>query len=143
MKIVKLCKADSEKIATIFEKSFSDGWSEKMIKDGFDGGLLNAFGIENEGEFVGVITFSLGLDSVDIEDVAVLPNYRRHGFAKMLIETVIADVKEKGIDKILLEVRKSNDGAIKLYQGQGFNKISERKKYYQNGEDAIVMLKEI
>ena len=143
MKIVKLCKADSEKIATIFEKSFSDGWSEKMINDGFDGGLLNAFGIEKEGELAGAITFSLGLDSVDIEDVAVLPNYRRHGFAKMLIEALITEAKGKGIDKIFLEVRKTNDAAIKLYQGQGFNKISERKKYYQNGEDAIVMLKEI
>ena len=143
MKIVELLKEDAQKISEVFVASFSDGWTEKMIVDGFNGGLLNAFGVQENNRLIGVITFSKGLESIDIEDVAVLPERRRKGVASSLIEAVKTSAKESGIKKILLEVRSSNEGAIALYQTQGFGKISTRKKYYKNGEDAIVMLKEL
>lgn len=143
MKIVELLKEDAQKISEVFVASFSDGWTEKMIVDGFNGGLLNAFGVQENNRLIGVITFSKGLESIDIEDVAVLPECRRKGVASNLIEAVKTSAKESGIQKILLEVRSSNEGAIALYQTQGFSKISTRKKYYKNGEDAIVMLKEL
>ena len=52
-------------------------------------------------------------------------------------------LKEKGVSKILLEVRSSNERAKALYKRAGFNEISKRKNYYDGIEDALIFLKEI
>ena len=59
-----------------------------------------------------------------------------------IYQQALEDIKEKGVGKVFLEVRKSNSVAIKLYGDLGFNLVSERKKYYSDGENALVMLKE-
>ena len=48
-----------------------------------------------------------------------------------------------GVNKVFLEVRSSNISAIALYEKKGYTKISVRKKYYADGEDALVMVKEL
>ena len=51
-------------------------------------------------------------------------------------------MKEKGVEKVFLEVRKSNSNAIALYEKFGFSVYAERKNYYtDNGEDALLMQK--
>ena len=100
-------------------------------------------GFEDAGQIVGYITYSTSLDGADIETVFVLGAMRRKGIAKSLIEFCINDIKSKGLNKILLEVRRSNAPAISLYEKAGFKVISTRKKYYDGLEDALVMIKEL
>ena len=134
--------SDSAAIADLFEKSFSDGWDENMLRSGFNGGLLHALGAFDGQKLVGVITYSLGIDSADVEDLAVLPEMRRKKIAKLLVIQAIERIK-RSVGKILLEVRETNAAAIALYISVGFKKISVRKKYYADGENALVMAKEI
>ena len=73
-----------------------------------------------------------------VTNVAVLPEYRRQGIAKMLIEKQL----QNDMSFITLEVRESNLPAIKLYESCGFENVGIRPKFYSNPtENAIIMTK--
>ena len=60
----------------------------------------------------------------------------------MLIENAINELKNQDLNKVLLEVRESNLPAKNLYIKHGFEQISIRKKYYSDGENAVILIKE-
>ena len=88
------------------------------------------------GRPLGWAHFSPLGDGYDIIHIYVLPNSRKTGVARKLIQNFINKVNPR---EITLEVRKSNNAAINLYHSLGFEIISERKAYYSNNEDAFVM----
>ncbi len=142
MKIVSLNCEDCSIIANFFKENFSDGWTEEMLKSAFKAGRFYAFAAKTNEEIIGVITFSLSVDSADVEDVVVLKSQRGQGVGSALIEEALNKIRNAGIKKVFLEVRESNLPAIGAYKKFGFNEISVRKKYYLDGENALVMLKE-
>ena len=80
----------------------------------------------------------------DILSVAVRPSFRRFGIGKMLMDNIIVTADKKGVTDVFLEVRKSNISAISLYEKTGFEKIGERKNFYDlPREDAVLMKKSI
>ena len=123
--------------------SFTDGWNKKMLTDAFNNGNFHCFGEKQNGKLVAFIGISLSVDTSDLEDVLVDSNYRGNGFAKSLISHAIEFAKTKNKQQMFLEVRESNLSAISLYKKLGFNKISTRKNYYSDGENALVYLKEL
>ena len=78
---------------------------------------------------------------VAIESLAVAPEYRRRGVAKILLAELLATLLKRGVTFILLEVRPSNTAAIKLYKKFNFQ-IVEREKNYYDDEDAWIMAKD-
>ena len=84
----------------------------------------------------------IGIEEISGEkhiiNTAVHPDYRRQGVGQLLIKRIL---NKKDI--FFLEVRVSNQPAIKLYEKFGFKNVGLRKKYYQdNSEDAIIMRRE-
>ena len=73
----------------------------------------------------------------------VLEEYQGNGFGSMMLDFVINLVKSVNVPNISLEVRKSNEKAIKLYEKYGFKYSHTREKYYRNGEDALVLILEV
>ncbi|MBQ0099669.1 MAG: ribosomal protein S18-alanine N-acetyltransferase [Firmicutes bacterium] len=143
MKYYFLEKKDAEEIFNLESASFNDGWNTNQIISAFSSGRYFSIGAKDNDKIVGFIGFSISLDTADIETVCVDKLYRKQGIGTELILRAERFLKEKNINKIFLEVRNSNDQAINLYIKSGFNKISIRKKYYSDGEDAIIMQKEI
>ena len=125
------------------KKVFSDAWDKNMLVSGMEKGGLRGFVYTENGKNLGYITYSFSFETADIECVFVEKEHRGKGIAKSLIEKAISDLKEKGVSKILLEVRSSNERAKALYKRAGFNEISKRKNYYDGIEDALIFLKEI
>ncbi|HJU12831.1 MAG TPA: ribosomal protein S18-alanine N-acetyltransferase [Candidatus Nitrosotalea sp.] len=74
-----------------------------------------------------------------VVSVAVLPDYRKKGIGKALVEESMAGVKLKKSDELYLEVRCSNTEAIQLYEKLGFATKQRLKAYYRDGEDAYLM----
>jgi ribosomal-protein-alanine N-acetyltransferase len=74
-----------------------------------------------------------------VVSVAVLPENRKKGIGRALIEEAIAGVKLKKSDELYLEVRCSNTEAIRLYEKLGFVIKQRLKAYYRDGEDAYLM----
>lgn len=137
----------SENIAEItqlqLENEFFDGWNEQMLKSGFNRGDFYCLGVRKDGKLIAFISFILAEDSCDICDVLVDKNHRRTGLANILITDALKIIKNAGKKSAILEVRQSNIVAINLYEKFGFSLCSTRKNYYNDGENASVLIKEI
>ena len=91
-----------------------------------------------DGNVVGYMGLQIFCGEGYVTNVAVLPEYRRQGIAKMLIEKQM----QNKMSFITLEVRESNLPAIKLYESCGFENVGIRPKFYSNPtENAIIMTK--
>ena len=143
MKIKSLLENDAQKIVDLYKDNFSDGWNLEMIKSAYKNQRFISLGAFNEDELVGVITCDFNEFDADIEGVVVKKEYRKMGIGALLISELQKKLIDEKKEKIFLEVRKSNLIAKKLYEKMGFKSLSERKGYYSDGEDAVVMAKEL
>ena len=99
--------------------------------------------IEEQGKLIGYGGMWIILDEAHITNVCVLPEKRRQGYATKLMDELAGIASGLGADNMTLEVRVSNEEALKLYEKCGFHIQGVRKKYYSNnGEDAYIMWKE-
>jgi len=78
-------------------------------------------------------------DECELLSIAVNAAERGKGYAKALMEHSHKEFAKQGLKKCFLEVRENNTAAISLYKKLGYEKIAERKKYYADGECAVVM----
>lgn len=143
MKVLPLERKDLEFLALSKDKDFVDGYSLEELTRSFENGSLKGFIAYMENQAVGYILYTLTDFDLDIDSVFVLDAFRKKGIGKKLVLEVLSMATKKSLEKVFLEVRKSNIPAISLYQSQGFIEFSVRKKYYFDGEDAICMQKEL
>jgi ribosomal-protein-alanine N-acetyltransferase len=75
-----------------------------------------------------------------LENIAVLPECRRQGVAGALLSALLSQARRQHAERILLEVRASNEAAIHLYLANGFQTLARRRDYYRNPqEDAVIL----
>ena len=136
---------DIDQIMEIENECFSMPWSKESFIYEIDYNKVSEYYVAILGtEIVGYIGIWYILDEGNITNVAVRKSYRNQGIADTIINEVIKEAKAKKIEKIFLEVRESNNSAIKLYEKHSFIKIDRRKGYYKdNNEDAIIMLMQV
>ena len=80
-------------------------------------------------------------DELHVLNIATAPPLRRRGFARALMDEALVYAAKERIRIVLLEVRRSNRAAIKLYRGLGFTALGVRPRYYaDNDEDAVEMI---
>ncbi len=94
---------------------------------------------ETDSLIAGYIVCWMMAEECQVLNIAVDLPFRRLGFASLMIRKCIQLAESKGINKITLEVRKSNAAAVQLYQSLNFNILHIRKGFYSNGEDAYHM----
>lgn len=80
-------------------------------------------------------------DEAEIITIGVNPEYRKNGIATAMLTLIENELKKSGVKKIFLEVSVNNTPALNLYKNNGYNEFSVRKKYYDDGSDAILMQK--
>lgn len=113
------------------------------------GTLLNSQGekylnlkITENNEIVAFAISQVILDEATLFNIAVDPAFQRQGYGKRLLSALIAQLREKGVLTLWLEVRESNP-ARQLYDSLGFNEVDIRKNYYPTldggRENAVVM----
>lgn len=135
---------DIKIIADIESECFTTPESESSVKDVIENPVYEAFVAESDGEVVGHTITMTSCGDTDILSVAVRPSFRRFGIGEMLMNNIIVTADKKGVTDVFLEVRKSNIPAISLYEKTGFEKIGERKNFYDlPREDAVLMKKSI
>ena len=95
--------------------------------------------IGDDGEVVGRAEVKNLAGEGHIMDIAVHPNHRRQGIGEKLTAMLIDWCRRENMTCITLEVRRGNTAARGLYEKLGFVVCGERKRYYDNTEDAIIM----
>lgn len=119
---------------------FSHPWTYDGFAAELDCSTANFFVALSDGVPVGYIGFHAVLDEGYVDNIAVLPEFRRRGIAKLLIETAFEHCNALGLSFLSLEVRKSNSAAIALYEAYRFKTEGERKNFYSAPrEDALIM----
>lgn len=94
---------------------------------------------EKTGRVAGYVGCWVIDDEAQITNVAIHPDYQGQGISRRLLENLIAVIRERGAGRLTLEVRPSNTAALKLYTSLGFVDCGRRPRYYEDGEDAIIM----
>lgn len=138
MNITEMQEKHLPALAELEKQCFHAPWSEKMLREELGGGIFLV--AEQDGEVQGYVGCQTVLDEGYITNVAVSPDFRRRGAARLLIAELIARAKEKRLVFVTLEVRESNAPAIALYTGAGFAPVGKRKNFYSNPtENAVLM----
>jgi [ribosomal protein S18]-alanine N-acetyltransferase len=134
---------DLDAIVEIERVSFKTPWGKAVFQEeaGREWAHIWVVRTEPEAPALGFINFWLVRDEIHILNVAVLPAERRKGYAAEMIQRTLTFAWKHHVRYLTLEVRRSNQGAIKLYKSFDFKPIGIRPNYYSDDrEDAIVMM---
>jgi [ribosomal protein S18]-alanine N-acetyltransferase len=142
IEIRRLTQRDLEAIDRIERRSYPTPWSRSMFASELSkpsSVSLGAYETET-GELVGYLVISRYVDAWHVMNVAVVPERRRQGIASALFDRLFEVTGNDGRRGYTLEVRISNEAAIKLYERLGFQSRGVRRGYYtDNREDALIM----
>lgn len=138
IKIIKATQKNISDVAMIEENCFLTTWTEQSIADSIrnDNAYFGVAYVDNKP--AGYMSIQVCCGEGDIMRVAVLPEFRRLGIGRALLEKCFLANK---LDAVFLDVRENNVPAIRLYESFGFEKIGVRKNYYTNPTENAVMMK--
>ncbi len=134
---------DVHSIAELEKECFSDPWNFQMLADSFVSENTVTVCAEQNGEILGYGFAVTAGEDADIANIAVAPQYRRQGIGGEILKMLTKKAAEGGVKRLFLEVRVSNAAAMALYLRHGFIGRYARPRYYGDGEDALVMMKEL
>ena len=134
---------DCLSIVELENSCFADAWSEKNVVESISNPNYAYFVLDDNGQILGYFCTLTVADEMELLRIAVAPSARKNGYGYELMQKVVETAKEKGVEKIFLEVRASNTPAINLYSKSGFVEYMCRKKYYQGVEDALLFSFEV
>ncbi len=136
---------DLDRIAELENVLFADSpWPWKEFEHELH---ENPFAIllvdEEEGRVVGYLDYWILYEQAQVATIGVDPEYQNRGIGSALLSYAEKDAADQGCETFSLEVRVSNAPARHLYEKHGFIQVNIRKGYYENGEDAYLMVKPI
>ncbi len=131
---------DLDRVAVIEAACIQQPWSRNSFAESLGKEYSLFLVTEEEGELCGYIGLYLTYEDAEITGIAILPEKRRGGRGKALLEQAGELAKKKGAERILLEVRRSNQTAQAFYKKMGFEEMGIRPNFYDfPKEDAILM----
>lgn len=133
---------DIKKVVELEEKYLLESLGEKLLASELSekNNGLSFYVIENDDVVIGYIGRYYFFQEAEVLNFVVDESYQRQGYGQKLFDKMVEDMKD--VKKITLEVRASNIKGINFYTKNGFKQVGVRKKYYKNGEDALLLLKE-
>jgi [ribosomal protein S18]-alanine N-acetyltransferase len=115
-------------------------WSERSFRNEITNPHAIFLTAIHNGKVVGYGGVWMVVDEAHVTTVAIEESLRGQGAGKRLMVELLKRAKDKGMTCSTLEVRASNEPAIKLYEKLGYDSTARRKAYYpDNKEDAVVM----
>lgn len=132
---------DVEAVAAIEQHIHRFPWTPGNFADALNSGYQCKVA-ELDGNLVGYAVMMPGVDEVELLDIGIVAAYQGQGLGSELLLHMFELARGLGAQRMLLEVRPSNDAGLALYHKHGFAEIGRRRDYYAAGEqreDAIVM----
>ena len=140
IEIRSLSLSDLGDVEAIEQRAYRTPWSRTMFAAELAKPTSICLGAYEDDRLVGYTINSRYVDAWHVMNVAVAPDHRRRGIARMLLERLFELTSSDERRGYTLEVRVSNVGAIALYERIGFVARGVRRGYYtDNREDALIM----
>jgi len=123
----------------------ADAWSEAMMRGELaDQPRTRHYVVaEVADRVVGYAGLAAAGDQADVQTIAVLADHRRAGVGTALMNELLTEAARRGAVAVFLEVRADNPPAQAMYERFGFRRLGLRRRYYEDGTDAITMVKDL
>lgn len=118
-------------------------WSYRVLAESFENENFIGILCDDGGNIAAYGGVTVVCDTADIDNIAVDEGYRGSGLGGKILESLVSVAAERGAQKVFLEVRVSNTPAMLLYLRHGFKGVYARTRYYPDGEDCLVMMREL
>ena len=139
MEIRKIKPMHIDDLIKLSQEQFKDeSWTKNQFNECITDDNYICAGIFNQGELVCYVVAIQSLDDINILSIATKQEYKKQGHATRII-TWYKNLALQVEKTLSLEVKSKNSIAINLYQKLGFKQVHTRKKYYKDGDDAIIM----
>jgi ribosomal-protein-alanine N-acetyltransferase len=133
---------DLDGVLAVEEESFTNPWTKEMYAWELQNrAVCHIFVVRTSDlRVAGFCAFWLVVDEIHINNVAIRPALRGQGIGTQLMHRVFDEARRLGARRATLEVRRSNEGARRLYERLGFYVAGTRPNYYTNPvEDALIL----
>lgn len=136
---------DIEDICRIEQELFlDDAWDADTFNNEISSNpFAYLFVYEINDQIAGYVDLWISYENAEIADIAVTSSYQHQHIGSALMDYCVQKCLESNCMNLSLEVRISNQNAIALYEKKGFTKVTKRRHYYSDGEDAWLMVKEL
>lgn len=145
VRVRQAVQADLLAVLRIERSSFSQPWPFSAFERylGETGFLVATEGENVVGYVVADLIPNHGQPLGHIKDIAVHPDRRGEGLGSMILGRALGILESNGAASVKLEVRASNDKAISLYKNYGFEYLRTVPRYYDDGEDALILVVDV
>lgn len=138
-----MAEDDLAYVAALEHEIHAAPWSLGNFRDALAAGYGALVG-ESDGRIFAFGVMTLGPGEAQLLNLSVVPDARRQGLGRALLDRFVDDARRAGAEQMFLEVRVSNVPAIALYEAAGFDIVGRRSGYYPaspraRSEDALVM----
>ncbi len=142
IEVGELTLSDLADVLAIEQEAFSDPWESASFESDIANELVIALAARLGGRCVGYLSCIAVEDYGYIANIAVHREQRSHGIGRMLLDELRRRLETRRITDLVLDVRASNESAIRFYERYGFQVLTRRKGFYsQPPEDSLTMLR--
>ena len=141
IKIDKLTKEDIPQVVLLEEQFLGETLGTEMLENELENEFMCFLSAKDSKKVLGYIGAYVINGELEILNFVVDGLHQRTGIGTLLFNGLLNRYPDA--KTVVLEVREQNEKGINFYKKNNFNVISKRKHYYKNGDDALVMMKEI
>ena len=127
-------------VAELEKLCFAEPWSAKSLELLTNDGIGIGMVCRKDGIICAYGGMLVAVDEGQITNIATHPDFRRMGYGRAIVESLIKYAKNNNLDSISLEVRESNRAAIELYSSLGFKIEGKRKDFYKKPTEAALVM---
>lgn len=143
LEIREMQQRDLTQVIEIENEVFSVPWSQKGFAASLEMKETLYLAVFQEDQLIGYCGMLMVADEGEITNVAVRKAYRGQHIGYSMLAELLFEGRRRGVERFFLEVRESNQYAIKLYKKLGFSSIGKRRNFYEKPtEDAVIMWKQ-
>jgi len=144
LRTTKMLPEHLDEIMSIEGTSYATPWSRDMFLEEMSNRIARQLVFNLDDLIIGYICFWQVLEESHVLNLGVHPEFRRHGYGTLIMNSLEKLCKSDHIERIILDVGRRNVSARNLYRKCGFKVIGFRKNYYTDiGDDALVMEKRL
>lgn len=140
LNVRKMKESDVEVVANLEKLYFTDAWSEKSILETMQQPHAFILVAEEEDIVVGYCIVYYSMEEAEIARIAVAASNRKQGVGQELLRAACRTGIQQGVERLLLDVRESNESALRFYRAFGFAEDGIRKNFYQNPKEHAVLM---
>src|SRR5713226_6505573 len=133
--------ADAAAVTEILKESpQAANWTEASVRESAGWRGMVSLVSESDGKVTGFISGRQVADQAEILNLAVSAAKRRKGEGGALLEAALGEFRSRGVSRVFLEVRESNEMGMAFYEKRGFFKTGRRAGYYRDPEEAAIVM---